>query len=62
MADLAAILAIFAGTKTLTRESKQPLEAFGMHLIEYEPTEDVVDGIRRSLAHLDRVAPGWAFA
>lgn len=34
----------------------------GVHLIEYEPTEDVVDGIRRSLAHLDRVAPGWAFA
>ena len=33
----------------------------GVHLIEYEPTEDVVDGIRRSLAYLDRVAPGWAF-
>jgi len=33
----------------------------GVHLIEYEPTEDVVDGIRRSLAYLDRVAPGWVF-
>ena len=33
----------------------------GVHLIEYEPTEDVVEGIRRSLAHLDQVAAGWAF-
>ena len=33
----------------------------GVYLIEYEPTHDVVDGIRRSLAHLDRVAPGWSF-
>lgn len=34
----------------------------GVHLIEYEPTEDVVEGIRRSLAYLDRMAPGWTFA
>jgi sugar phosphate isomerase/epimerase len=27
----------------------------GVHLIEYEPTEDVVDGIRRSLAYLERI-------
>ena len=33
----------------------------GVHLIEYEPTADVVDGIRRSLAYLDREAPGWSF-
>ena len=33
----------------------------GVYLIEYEPTHDVVDGIRRSLAHLDQVAPGWTF-
>jgi len=31
----------------------------GVHLIEYEPTHDVEDGIRRSLAHLDRVAPSY---
>jgi sugar phosphate isomerase/epimerase len=34
----------------------------GVHLIEYEPTHDVVDGIRRSLAYLDRAAPAWSFA
>ena len=33
----------------------------GVHLIEYEPTGDVVDGIRRSLAYLDREAAGWTF-
>ena len=33
----------------------------GVYLIEYEPTEDVEAGIRRSLAHLDVVAPGWSF-
>lgn len=33
----------------------------GVYLIEYEPTSDVVDGIRRSLAHLDAVAAGWVF-
>jgi len=31
----------------------------GVNLIEYEPTDDVEDGIRRSLAYLDRVAPGY---
>ena len=34
----------------------------GVYLIEYEPTHDVTDGIRRSLAHLDQVAPGWTFS
>jgi hypothetical protein len=27
----------------------------GVYLIEYEPTEDIVDGIRRSLAYLTRI-------
>ncbi|NRA97216.1 MAG: sugar phosphate isomerase/epimerase, partial [Planctomycetes bacterium] len=31
----------------------------GVYLIEYEPTHDVEDGIRRSLAHLGEVAPGY---
>ena len=30
----------------------------GVYLIEYEPLHDVFDGIRRSLAYLDRIAPG----
>ena len=33
----------------------------GVYLIEYESTGDVVDGIRRSLAHLDAVCPGCTF-
>ena len=34
----------------------------GVYLIEYEPTADVEDGIRRSLAHLGQVAPGYRLA
>ena len=32
----------------------------GVYLIEYEPTEDVVDGIRRSLAYLDSACSGYS--
>ncbi len=31
----------------------------GVYLIEYEPTADVEDGLRRSLAYLKKVAPGF---
>jgi sugar phosphate isomerase/epimerase len=34
----------------------------GTYLIEYEPTEDVVDGIRRSLAYLNRIGYTCEFA
>jgi sugar phosphate isomerase/epimerase len=34
----------------------------GVHLIEYEPLEDTEDGIRRSLAYLEQVAPGFRTA
>ena len=40
----------------------EEMDFAGVHLIEYEPTEDVVDGIGRSLAYLDRAAPAWRFA
>lgn len=33
----------------------------GVHLIEYEPVEDVIQGIQRSLDHLSRIAPGFRF-
>jgi sugar phosphate isomerase/epimerase len=36
-----------------------PVPGFGgVYLIEYEPLEDTVDGLRRSLAYLRRVIPG----
>lgn len=34
----------------------------GVYLIEYEPTADVEDGIRRSLAYLGKAAPGYVLA
>lgn len=40
----------------------QAISFQGVHLIEYEPTDDVIDGIRRSLAYLDRAVPAWSFA
>ncbi len=34
----------------------------GVFLIEYEPTHDTEAGIRRSLAYLERIAPGFKFS
>jgi sugar phosphate isomerase/epimerase len=36
-----------------------PVPGFeGVYLIEYEPLEDTVDGLKRSLAYLRRAFPG----
>ncbi len=49
-------LACAPGDDDLDYGSLLPIPGYsGVYLIEYEPLEDTVDGIKRSLAYLDRV-------
>lgn len=47
------------GDDTIDYSRLLPVPGFaGVYLIEYEPLEDTVDGLRRSLAYLRRILPG----
>ena len=47
------------GDDSLDYSRLLPVPGFdGVYLIEYEPLEDTVDGLKRSLAYLRRVIPG----
>jgi sugar phosphate isomerase/epimerase len=52
-------LACAPGDDDLDYRRLLPVQGFdGVYLIEYEPLEDTVEGIHRSLAYLRRIVPG----
>lgn len=52
-------LACAPGDDDLNYQSFLPIPGFqGVYLIEYEPLEDTVDGLHRSLSYLRRLFPG----